>query len=113
LLITIADIAIKYEELTVDQQITIFNSFLDQLIAKGLVDKPQDLKNWVNKDGKKMAFNGRQIRNVISTAMGIALIDDINGNKLCREHLVKVADQTREFKRDLRSQEELHKNLFK
>jgi hypothetical protein len=64
---------------------------------------------WVRKDSKKMKFNGRQIRNVVSTAMGIALVDEKNGKKLKREHIVKVAAQTNEFKNDLKSQEEIYK----
>ncbi|KAH7398262.1 P-loop containing nucleoside triphosphate hydrolase protein [Pyrenochaeta sp. MPI-SDFR-AT-0127] len=101
-------IAIKYDELDSDQQYEIFKSFLDQLRRKKLTDNYDDLISWVKKDGKKFQFNGRQIRNVVSTAMGIALVDE-GGGKLKREHLVRVAQQTKEFKQDLKSQEEIFK----
>lgn len=68
-----------------------------------------DLISWVRKDGKKFQFNGRQIRNVVSTAMGIALVDKESGGKLKRDHLVRVAQQTKDFKQDLKSQEEIFK----
>jgi hypothetical protein len=64
---------------------------------------------WVKKDGKKYNFNGRQIRNVVSTAMNIALVDKEGSGKLKREHLVRVATKTKEFKQDLKAEE----NSFK
>lgn len=67
---------------------------------------------WVNSAGRKLHFNGRQIRNVVSTALGIAMMEDDQdgGNgKLQRKHLDRVAEQTKQFKQDLKSQEEIFK----
>jgi hypothetical protein len=82
---------------------------LEQLNKKKLVHDIVDLMDWVTKIGKKMKFNGRQIRNVVSTAMGIAFVDEEANKKLNHELISKVARQTSEFKDDLKSQEEIYK----
>jgi hypothetical protein len=109
-LLTLPDIAIKYDELDSDQQFAIFESFLEQLKRKKLVENYTDLISWARRDVRRWGFNGRQIRNVVSTAMNIALVDnEAGGGKLKREHLVRVAQQTKEFKLELRSQEEIYR----
>lgn len=108
-----ADIAIKYEELVHSQQMAIFKSFLEQLNRKRLVYDYDDLLEWVHRETRKLAFNDRQIRNVVSTAMGIALVDEANGGKLKRSHLIRVVEQTKQFKQDLIAEEELYKRLQK
>ncbi|KAI5378807.1 hypothetical protein J4E82_002258 [Alternaria postmessia] len=106
----VSDIAIKYDELDSDQQFAIFESFLDQLRRKKLVEDYEDLISWAKKDGKKLALNGRQIRNIVSTAMNIALVDNKSGmGKLKREHLSRVAKQTKDFKQELRTQEDIYR----
>jgi FMN phosphatase YigB (HAD superfamily) len=108
--LTYKDIAIKYDELDSDQQFAIFESFLDQLRRKKLVEDYEDLISWAKKDGKKLALNGRQIRNIVSTAMNIALVDNKSGmGKLKREHLSRVAKQTKDFKQELRTQEDIYR----
>jgi hypothetical protein len=62
---------------------------------------------WVKKEGKRLDFNGRQIRNVVSTALGIALAED---RKLLKEDLTNVARQTDDFKRDLSTVEAIYKD---
>tara|TARA_R110002060_G_scaffold38337_1_gene49564 strand:+ start:1136 stop:1351 length:216 start_codon:yes stop_codon:yes gene_type:complete len=62
---------------------------------------------WVDKEGKRFDFNGRQIRNIISTALGIALAEN---RKLCRDDLSSVARQTDTFKRDLSTQEAIYRD---
>ncbi|RYP47914.1 hypothetical protein DL768_006110 [Monosporascus sp. mg162] len=103
----VSDLAIKFTELRPEQKISIFTSFLEQLSNKGLIDNLKDLESWVRKDGKRYDFNGRQIRNVISTALGIALAD---GRKLSRDDLASVARQTDDFKRDLSTQEAIYRD---
>ncbi|KAF2688250.1 P-loop containing nucleoside triphosphate hydrolase protein [Lentithecium fluviatile CBS 122367] len=104
-------IAIKYEELTQEQQIRIFDSFLDQLNEKKLVQNIGDLKKWVQGPGRKLQFNGRQIRNVVSTSLGIAMMDPDGDGRVGRIHLDRVAEQTKLFKQDLKSQEEIFKRI--
>jgi ATP-dependent Clp protease ATP-binding subunit ClpA len=107
--LTTQDIAIKYDELDSDQQYAIYQSFLEQLKRKKLVENYENLMQWVKKEGKKYSFNGRQIRNVVSTAMNIALVDQEGSGKLKREHLIRVATKMKEFKQDLKAEE----NSFK
>ena len=93
-----------------DQKFRIFMSFLGQLKEKKLVDSYDDLEQWVKKEGQKLPLNGRQIRNIISTALGLALMEDSGQpEKLRPEHLKQVADQTKNFKQDLNAQEEIYK----
>ncbi|KAF2086542.1 P-loop containing nucleoside triphosphate hydrolase protein, partial [Saccharata proteae CBS 121410] len=65
-------LAIKYDDLSKSQREKIFMAFLDQLNDKYLVDDFSEVKEWVEVDGCEFDFNGRQIRNVVSTAMGLA-----------------------------------------
>ena len=91
-------LAIKFAELSLDQKMHIFKSFLEQLSNKGLIENLEDLEDWVKIDGKRFGFNGRQIRNVVSTALGIAMA---RNRKLKRGDLSSVARQTDDFTRDL------------
>ncbi|KAI1116481.1 hypothetical protein F5Y14DRAFT_459113 [Nemania sp. NC0429] len=100
-------LAIRFTDLTPQQKINIFNSFLEQLANKGLIEDLSDLTKWVEKDGKKFEFNGRQIRNIISTALGIAHADK---RKLNRDDLISVARQTDDFKRHLATQEAIYRD---
>ena len=86
----------------------IFESFPEQLAKKKLVENYEEVRKWVEKEGKRFDFNGRQIRNVISTALGIALANQ--NRKLTREDLATVARQTDDFKRDLSIQEGIYKD---
>jgi hypothetical protein len=61
----VADIAIKYQELSPEQKVKFFMSFIEQLDNKHQVADYEDLKKWVKSSGKEYAFNGRQIRNVV------------------------------------------------
>jgi hypothetical protein len=65
----VADIAIKYQELSPEQKVKIFISLIEQLDNKHQVADYEDLKKLVKSSSKESAFNGRQIRNVISTAL--------------------------------------------
>lgn len=50
-------------------------------------------------------FNGRQIRNIVSSAMGLARA---SGGLLTRDHLEQVADATEAFQKDLSNQEAVY-----
>ncbi|CAI6336220.1 unnamed protein product [Periconia digitata] len=100
-------LAVKFVDLQPDQKVSIYESFFEQLANKGKVDDLEALRRWATKYGKKFDFNGRQIRNVISTAMSIALAEEV---KLKTEHLSIVSRQTDDFKRDLSVQEGIYKD---
>ncbi|KAI0969444.1 hypothetical protein F4678DRAFT_440450 [Xylaria arbuscula] len=100
-------LAIKFTELKPDQKLSIYESFLEQLDNKGLVDDLGDLQKWAKTEGKRSKFNGRQIRNVLSTALGLARAD---GRKLMRDDIISVVRQTEDFKQDLHEQEVLYRD---
>ena len=66
-----------------------------------------DLKDWVKTEGRRFEFNGRQIRNIVSTALGIAMAQE---RKLERRDMASVARQTEDFKKDLITQEAIYKD---
>lgn len=102
--------AIKYEDLTKEQRQNIFFSFLEQLREKKLVDDYEGrngIKHWVDTSGCRSNFNGRQIRNIVSTAMGLANAD---GMRLTKNHLIDVAKQTEDFQKDLAIQDAVYRN---
>ena len=102
-----SDLAVKFGDLQPNQKIAIFRHFLEQLEDKNRVEDWSNIDNWVQKEGKRKEFNGRQIRNVVSTALGIALAGD---RKLTREDLATVARQTEDFKKDLATQEAIYRD---
>jgi hypothetical protein len=59
---------------------------------------------------KDYAFNGRQIRNVVSTALGMPLMGE-DKKKLWRKHLECVSLQTEEFHSELKAEEYVFKKL--
>ena len=67
----------------------------------------EDLKDWVKKEGRRFDFNGRQIRNIVSTALGIAMAQN---RMLERSDMSSVARQTDDFKKDLLTQEAIYKD---
>jgi uncharacterized protein YpuA (DUF1002 family) len=101
------DLAVQYSELSGDQKKAIFRSFTSQLQEKDLLDDPADIKDWIEDGVKRYNFDGRQIRNIVSTALGIALADN---RKLKRRDLDKVSRQTNIFKRSLKEQEAIYRH---
>ncbi|KXX79795.1 ATPase family AAA domain-containing protein 3B [Madurella mycetomatis] len=97
-------IAIEYTDLSEKQRENIFSEFLKQLHAKNLVSDINAVLQWVEEVGKEKDFNGRQIRNVVSTAMAIANADEM---KLAPTHLNEVCKHVTQFKKALQEQETL------
>ncbi|RSL48177.1 hypothetical protein CEP51_015671 [Fusarium floridanum] len=100
-------VAIEYGDLTKEQREKIFFEFLDQLNSRKLVEEYEQCVAWVREEGKTKQFNGRQIRNIVSTAMGMA---HANGRLLHRGDLLLVAQNTDAFKRALADQEAVFRN---
>ncbi|KAI9665888.1 MAG: hypothetical protein M1821_003823 [Bathelium mastoideum] len=100
-------IAVRFDKLSPPQKVRIFRSFLDQLAGKDLVEEYDSIIDWVEDEGKRMDFNGRQIRNIISTALGIALADH---RGLRRRDLTSVARKTEDFKRELANEEAVYRD---
>ncbi|KAJ3799035.1 AAA family ATPase [Lentinula aff. detonsa] len=100
-------IAIRYEGLDKKQTVNIFRGFLEQYKTRGLV-QPQTFKkimDWVERDLSKRKFDGRQIRNIVTSAMGIALADEERETLgLTIEDLQSVVSYMANFKGDLEYQ---------
>lgn len=117
-------LAIKYDDLTRDQQIRIFETFLSQVHEKGHVENWDRVRKWVEKDATSTAskFNGRQIRNIVSSAMGLARAgdrrlryDDLRMRSTVRPGTgidvtaEQIANMTKDFKQDTQVQEALYR----
>jgi hypothetical protein len=85
-------LAIKYDDLSKEQQVDIFNSFLNQAKEKGHIENWDKVGKWVPREaGSK--FNGRQIRNIATSAMGLPRaerrklnVEDLSINRILRNH---------------------------
>ncbi|KAK2058630.1 P-loop containing nucleoside triphosphate hydrolase protein [Colletotrichum caudatum] len=99
-------IAIRYETLKEKQMEAIFTGFLDELDEKGLIDKYEDIKEWLEEVVYKEGFDGRQIRNIVTTALGLARAESDRGqsNKLKKAHIKRAFANVSTFKRDFNTQ---------
>ncbi|RTE84375.1 hypothetical protein BHE90_001007 [Fusarium euwallaceae] len=106
-------IAIRYESLKEDQMEAIFSSFLGKLDEKGLIEDYREIKDWLEDVVYKECFDGRQIRNLVTTALGLAraAAKDNNGpNKLTKKHLKRAFTNACAFKRDFNTQMQRYKD---
>ncbi|KAI8159338.1 hypothetical protein K4K49_002112 [Colletotrichum sp. SAR 10_70] len=104
-------IAIRYETLKAEQMEAIFTGFLDELDKKGLVHEYDEIKDWLDEDVYKEDLDGRQIRNIITTALGLARAGSGRGqsNKLQKAHMKTAFSNVSAFKRDFNTQMEQYK----
>ncbi|KAI0399292.1 hypothetical protein F4802DRAFT_590377 [Xylaria palmicola] len=106
-------IAIKYESLSTDQMQGIFRGFLDELNRGGRVDQYDDIMSWLKEDVFPEGLDGRQIRNIITTALDLANADEKNrkgNNKLGKSHIKRAFNNTKKFKRDFDLQMQRYKD---
>lgn len=88
-------IAIKFPDLTSDMRRQIWKNFIDRLDEKEregkkeLLDHLDDMKEW--------NLNGRQIRNVLTTAEAMALSLERRRGALRYDQVEEVANQTLHF----------------
>ncbi|KAI8180184.1 hypothetical protein K4K52_013036 [Colletotrichum sp. SAR 10_76] len=104
-------IAIRYETLKAEQMEAIFTGFLDELDKKGLVHEYDEIKDWLDEDVYKEDLDGRQIRNIVTTALGLARAGSGRGqsNKLQKAHMKTAFSNVSAFKRDFNTQMERYK----
>ncbi|ETS88013.1 hypothetical protein PFICI_01841 [Pestalotiopsis fici W106-1] len=97
------NIAFKYESLTPKQTADIFKMFLKQYKKNDMVNMEEwnDINNWCEKKLPKKGFDGRQIRNVITSAVGLAASKD---EKLGVAYLEDVVEIVSDFKNELSKQ---------
>ena len=96
-------IAIKYEALDKQQTIEIFMGFLNQYHKRNLVQGYDDITNYVKNTLPRKGFDGRQLRNIITSAMGIAIARK-ETPRMTRNDLEEVVGLTESFKMDLEYQ---------
>ena len=85
----------------------IFKGFLDPLHKKGLIQGMDELELWLRQDVCKMGFDGRQIRNIITSALGLARNN--KQAKLSKKEFRQVLDNVKDFKEEFIRQFEKYK----
>ena len=99
--------AIKYVSLNVKQTAAIFNGFLEPLAAEGLVKDMDDIQEWLQEDVVNMNLDGRQIRNIITSALALARAQ--KKERLEKGHIKTVLTNVKEFKDEFIRQIEKYK----
>ncbi|KAI1359172.1 P-loop containing nucleoside triphosphate hydrolase protein [Xylaria arbuscula] len=102
-------IAIKYESLRPDQMEAIFKGFLENLRKRNLIDDYDGIMSWLKEDVYSEGLDGRQIRNVVTTALDLANAEPGN-YKLKQAHLKRAWNNTKRFTKDFDRQMERYKN---
>ncbi|RBR11911.1 uncharacterized protein FIESC28_08796 [Fusarium coffeatum] len=100
-------LAIKYESLKKSQMEAIFYSFLDPLEDKRLISDYEEIKEWLDDVVYKEHFDGRQIRNMVTTALGLARAEAAQGKgkkQLTKSHMKRAFKNMSTFKRDFNIQ---------
>lgn len=100
-------IAVKYSDLNKQQTLDIFKGFLDTLDDRGLVRNYDEIIEWIDEDVHKMGLDGRQIRNVITCALGLARAEQ--KEKLDKKHIKKALTNVKDFKDEFIRQFEAYK----
>ncbi|KAI0897170.1 P-loop containing nucleoside triphosphate hydrolase protein [Annulohypoxylon nitens] len=94
-------ISIQYASLKPTQIEEIFKGFLQPLEDKSLVDDYDGILEWLKEDVYGLEFDGRQIRNIVTTALGLARAESRRGKgRLNKKHLKSVVSNVRAFKAD-------------
>ncbi|KAL6714366.1 hypothetical protein ACLMJK_007789 [Lecanora helva] len=102
-------IAIKYGSLTKDQTIEIFEAFLQPLVKKDRVKNIDKIMKWIKEDVWKVGLDGRQIRNILTSALGIARAE--HKRRLELKDLKVILDNVKDYKIDFTKQFEKYKNM--
>ncbi|RYP73153.1 hypothetical protein DL771_003789 [Monosporascus sp. 5C6A] len=91
------------------QKESILMEFLTQFKQNGLINPTrwESIKSWVEEEGRNKVFNGRQIRDIVSTAMGLA---HAKHRKLEGKDFSLVAMNRSAFKNSLAAQEAVFEN---
>ena len=86
----------------------IFDGFLKPLAAKNCIKDIDDIKEWIEEDVSKIGLDGRQIRNIMTSALGMARAE--GKTKLEKKDLKKIMNNVKDFKDDFLVQFEKYKN---
>lgn len=102
----------KYEPLTQDQTYSIFVDVVRLYTEKGLVSKQEDWKRFAMNLYKKK-LDGRQIRNVVMSAISYAKGRNDGEGKMTLEDVQDVLVWVEDFKTDLAGQMRTWQNTQK
>lgn len=106
-------VAIKYDSLNKEQTHAIFGGFIEKLRAKDAVDDPDEImETWFDDNIRKTHFDGRQIRNTVTVALGLARAereDGVGDGKLTQHHLKMAYDNVNTFHNDFKLNMEKYK----
>jgi AAA+ superfamily predicted ATPase len=98
-------LAIRYEDLNKEYKQKIFKMFLDQLEPDSIKDHER-ITSWIEEYGCDNKLNGRQIRNVVSSALALARSTAKSSggdDRLTVQHLKDVINITKDFQEQLDS----------
>lgn len=73
------------------------------------MENSAEIDECIKEDGIHYSFNGRQIRNIVLTAMRLAQDQDAEVPKLRRVHLSTAARATEKFQQNLKDQETIYR----
>lgn len=91
-------LALQYKDLTTDQKLGIFRTLLSK-IPDNEISKRERLEKDLRKLCSKSEVNGRQIRNIVSSARALAREDK---EKLSYDYIEEVHDLTNKFMQSLK-----------
>jgi len=96
------NLPIRYQDLNEEQKVRLFRYFLDQL-DEDRIENRDTINKHIAEYGVGFNFNGRQIRNIVSSALGLARNDakDRGNGKLALKYLKKMIRITYEFEEQL------------
>ena len=86
-------LAIQYKDLNEEQKYKIFQTFLNQIPDRD-IDDIYEIKKELKKLCRRAQINGRQIRNIVSSAQALARAEQ---KKLSWDHLQTVYETTVDF----------------
>lgn len=105
-------VAIKYESLNKKQMQNIFEEFLGKLDDRHLIEDYEGIKHWLKASVYREGFDGRQIRNIVTTALGLARAEKNDGGrrKLTQDHMRRAFEIASDFKQDFATQMQRYKD---
>ncbi|UNI23973.1 hypothetical protein JDV02_009758 [Purpureocillium takamizusanense] len=95
-------VAIEYRPLDTAQMEQIFRGFLEKLNRDRAIEDYDELFEWLEEVVYKEGFDGRQIRNIVTTALGLARANAKHRGqraKLTKAHIKTVYANMSDFKR--------------
>lgn len=104
-------VAIKFVHLNKSQTMAIFEGFLNPLDRRGLIKDMEKIRRWLEEDVVKMGLDGRQIRNVVTSALGLARSQ--KKSRLDKSDLKVMLNNVKDFKDEFIAQFENYKSRQK